>query len=276
MKKEDLLIIGCGEIGNCLIDGWLVKKKNFFKKIKNINVIEKDQKTKAKLKKKYRNKILFLDVNKINKYNGTFRYVFLAFKPNDLNKNLHNYHKLFDKNTLFFSLLAGKRKIDVGHFLPYKKNIIRLMLNTPISVNSGTIIYSCKIEKNKNNFLPILNLLGNCYQIKNENFFDILTAIVGSGPAFFYYLAEAMLEKAISSGLKKEFANLVIKKTFVGTAKIIDKFDYDINFLRSKVTSKGGTTEAAIRYLEKVKFKKNISYSINEALKKAQYLSLKK
>ena len=123
--KYELLIIGCGEIGTSLIDGWLNKSK------------------------KYKKKIYFIDVDKIKTIKKKFKYVFLSFKPKNLNYNLNLYKNLFDKNTIFYSVLAGKKLLDIQNFFPVNKNIIRLMLNTPVSVNKGTIIFYSLKKKNK-------------------------------------------------------------------------------------------------------------------------------
>tara|TARA_B100001013_G_C24615667_1_gene445067 strand:- start:815 stop:1633 length:819 start_codon:yes stop_codon:yes gene_type:complete len=271
--KEDILIIGCGEIGVSLITGWLNKKNDFFRKINKIYVIEKDSKRQNYLKKKYSGKIFFLE-NKEN-FNSSkkFKYVFLAFKPQDLNKKIVSYRHMFNKDTIIFSLLAGKKIADIQSFFPVNKNIIRLMLNTPISLNEGTIIYyPLKKNINKKN-LFILDLLGRVLYIKNEKFFPILTAVVGSGPAFFYLLIESIEKKTISSGLPKYFTQQIIKQTFKGTSEIVNKFNHNFFELRKKVTSKGGTTESAMKYLEKKNFKKLIGLSIDEAKKKADKLA---
>ena len=186
--RYEVLIIGCGEIGISLINGWLNKSKEFYKKISRINILEKNLKRKNYLKKKYKKKIYFVDINKIKKFNKKFKYVFLSFKPGDLNFDLDFYKNLFDKNTIFYSVLAGKKLSEIKTFFPINKNIIRLMLNTPISVNKGTIIfYSLKKSISNNDFF-LLNIIGKVYEIKKEKFFDLITAIVGSGPAYFYYL----------------------------------------------------------------------------------------
>ena len=104
--KDEVLIIGCGEIGTALIDGWLNKSKIFFKKVSQINIVDKSLKRKLVLKKKYKNKINIIDQNKLNNLKKNFKYVFLAFKPKDLNFSLDLYKKIFNKNTNFYSLLA--------------------------------------------------------------------------------------------------------------------------------------------------------------------------
>ena len=183
--KYDLLIIGCGEIGECLIQGLLRKKKFLFKKINRINILEKNKKRCKFLKKKYSNKITFINNNVIRETKKNFRFIFLSIKPKDLNKNIRNYQKIFNSETVVYSLLAGKKLSDINSFFPNIKNIFRVMLNTPICLNEGTIVYKNFRNKFSKTDLFLLNLLGEIYYLKDEKFFNILTAVVGSGPAFF-------------------------------------------------------------------------------------------
>jgi len=265
--KYDLLIIGCGKIGECLIQGLLRKKNFLFKKIKRINVLEKNKKRCKFLKKKYSNKITFIDNNEIRVSKKNFHFIFLSIKPKDLNKNIRNYQKFFNTETIMYSLLAGKKLSDINSFFPNIKNIFRVMLNTPICLNEGTIIYKNLRNKFSKTDLFLLNLLGDTYYIKDEKFFNILTAVIGSGPAFFYFLVEALEKKTISSGLQKNLVEKLIKKTFKGTSELLNYSFDNAESLRKKVTSKGGTTEAAIRSLEKNNFKRLISNSVNQAIK---------
>ena len=94
--RDEVLIIGCGEIGVSLIEGWLNKKNEFSKRISSIHVLEKNLKRKNFLKKKYKKKIYFVEINKIKKFNKKFKYVFLSFKPRDLNFDLDIYKNLFE------------------------------------------------------------------------------------------------------------------------------------------------------------------------------------
>ena len=151
------------------------------------------------------------------------------------------------------------------------------MLNTPISFNFGTIVYySFKRRINKNE-LFLLNLVGNIYELKNEKFFDLITVIVGSGPAYFYYLLESMEKTAIAHGLNRSFAKKILINTYDGTGKLIlNNYDKSYEDLRKNVTSKGGTTEAAIKCLEENNFKRLIYNSIKNSIKKAKILGSKK
>ena len=274
--RNEVLIIGCGEIGASLIDGWLNKSKEFYKKISLINILEKSLKRKNFLKKKYKKKINLIDTDRIKIINKKFKYVFLSFKPKDLNFDLDLYKNLFNKNTIFFSLLAGKKLADIKSFFPLNKNIMRLMLNTPISVNMGTIVFrSLKNNFNKNDFF-LLNIIGKVYELKNEKFFGLITAIVGSGPAYFYYLLESMRKIAISHGLNESFSKQILNETYIGTANMISNTNKSFNDLRKDVTSKGGTTEAAINCLKKNNFQKLIYNSIKDSIKKDKTLGSKK
>ena len=272
--RDEVLIIGCGKIGSSLIDGWLNKKKEFSQKFSRINVLEKSLKRKNFLKKKYKKKICFVEIKNTKK---KFKYVFLSLKPKDLNSNLNLYKILLDNKTIIYSVLAGKKILDINNIFPTNKNIIRLMLNTPISFNFGTIVYySFKRRINKNE-LFLLNLVGNIYELKNEKFFDLITVIVGSGPAYFYYLLESMEKTAIAHGLNRSFAKKILINTYDGTGKLIlNNYDKSYEDLRKNVTSKGGTTEAAIKCLEENNFKKLIYNSIKNSIKKAKILGSKK
>ena len=273
--KDEVLIIGCGEIGTSLIDGWLNNFKKFKKRIYRINVLEKSLKRQQLLKKKYKKKIYLVDSKKKKGSKKKFKYVFLSFKPKDLNNNLHIYKNLFDKNTIFYSLLAGKKLSDIKTFFPTSQNIIRLMLNTSISVNMGTVIFY-SLKKTNSNELFLLKIIGKVYELKNENLLNLFTALIGSGPVYFYYLLEAMEKAAISHGIQKIFAKKIIKQMYSGTAKMIEKSEKSFKDFRKSITSKGGTTEEAINTLKKNNFEKTVNLSIKNSLKKAKILSLKK
>lgn len=269
--KETILIIGCGEIGTALISGWLKKRKDFKKKISRIYILEKSIARKKYLKKKFKKEIFFIEKkNNLNLLNKV-KYVFLSVKPNDLN-SLSSYNSLINKDSVIFSILAGKQLKDIKKNFSNSKKIIRLMLNTPISINQGTIIYFSEkfIKKEKDLFL--LNLIGKVFKLKSERYFDLMTAIIGSGPAYFYYILQAMQNVAIKNKMDQKLATELIKNTFYGTAKILINENKSFNELRKKVTSKGGTTEAGIKFLENKNVKKIIINSINQAIKKARVL----
>ena len=110
--RHAVLIFGCGEIGTALISGWLNKKKIFKEKISKIFVLEKSSKQKLYLKKKFGKEIAFVEKKEnINRFNK-IKYIFLTVKPKDLN-SLFNYNFLVNRNSIIFSVLAGKHVKDI-------------------------------------------------------------------------------------------------------------------------------------------------------------------
>ncbi|MBN1495078.1 pyrroline-5-carboxylate reductase [Candidatus Peregrinibacteria bacterium] len=102
----------------------------------------------------------------------------------------------------------------------------------------------------------ILNSIGKEIEIKDEKQFGLITMLAGSGPAFYFYLAELFEKFAQQNGLKPQDAEKIIKQTFLGSAMLFDKSDISAEQLRKNVTSKKGTTEAAIKVFKKYKFDK--------------------
>ncbi|MXY14982.1 MAG: pyrroline-5-carboxylate reductase, partial [Proteobacteria bacterium] len=106
-----------------------------------------------------------------------------------------------------------------------------------------------------------------------EALLDAVTAVSGSGPAYFFYLIEAILEAGQSLGLNADQARQLTVHTALGAAKLVEQGDQDPHALRRAVTSKGGTTEAALEILEQQDMKKIFATAIHRAAQKAELLS---
>ena len=111
----------------------------------------------------------------------------------------------------------------------------------------------------------IFSTVGDVVEVK-ESLADSVTAVSGSGPAYFFYLVEAMIDAAMDLGLDEGTAKKLVVKTALGSAKLLEALDEAPQALRQKVTSKAGTTEAAIKVFEAKKLKS----IIKDALRKAQ------
>ena len=97
----------------------------------------------------------------------------------------------------------------------------------------------------------LLNSIGEVLYLEDESLMDAVTAISGSGPAYFYYFVEAIVYSGISIGLSKKHSLKLAKETFLGAAVLLEKSNEDVSSLRENVTSPGGTTEAALKILQK-------------------------
>jgi len=153
--------------------------------------------------------------------------------------------------------------------------IIRAMPNTPALVLAGMSGMSANkhakpedVEKIK----TILEAIGKVVEFKEEDL-DAVTALSGSGPAYVFYIAEAMIEGGIKVGLEPDKATMLTVATIQGALKLMEKSNESPEILRQKVTSPGGTTEAAFKVLEKNRVKQNLIEAIAAAARRSKELS---
>ena len=178
------------------------------------------------------------------------------------------------KNKLIISIAAAI-KIDYIKKAAGAKRIIRVMPNTPALAGYG-ITAICSDRNVKTSDLKIADEIfgsvGKTVHLK-EKYIDAVTAVSGSGPAYFYLLMEAMTEAAISSGINRRIAEGLVSQTALGASVLQQASKLSSSALRKKVTSKGGTTEAALKVFERKGFKEIVKDAIKAAKKRAQQLS---
>ena len=153
--------------------------------------------------------------------------------------------------------------------------IIRVMPNTPALVLAGMSGMSpnkyAKAEDVKT-IKIILEAIGKVIEFKEEDL-DAVTALSGSGPAYVFYIAEAMIEGGIKVGLEPDKAAVLTVATIQGALKLMEKSSESPEILRQKVTSPGGTTEAAFKILDKNRVKQNVIKAIEAAKRRSKELS---
>jgi len=245
-KMMNILFLGCGKMGSILARNLLEENGVDAAQIK---VLEKSDKNKIP-------RIFYAkDVEKLGK-NYCADLVFLCIKPQDSEKILAEFSqaKIFHKNTIFISILAGKKIGFFEKIFGAKAKIIRSMPNLPIQDSQGIFAYLA----NKNisaselkNLTKIFEKFGAAFELKDEKLFDAVTAIFGSGPAYIFLLEEIFTEIATDCGIAKNKASQLIKTLFLGSALMSCNSDLDFTKLRESVTSKAGTTEAALKVLQK-------------------------
>ena len=128
------------------------------------------------------------------------------------------------------------------------------MPNTPASYGKGiTAIYPCEKTNNSNlkNTKKIFSAVGKVVELKQENKMDIVTAISGSGPAYVFLFIEELIKSAVDFGLDKKTATVLVKQTLLGSSYLASSSEQTPEVLRQNVTSPGGTTEAALKVLNK-------------------------
>ena len=177
------------------------------------------------------------------------------------------------KKILVVSIAAGVNQTSLAKWLGANVAIVRCMPNTPALVlTSATALHANQNVNFEQKDLAenILRAVGISLWVENESDLDAVTAVSGSGPAYYFLLMESMEKAAQELGLSQEVARLLIQQTALGAAKIAIESDNSPEQLRHHVTSKGGTTQKAIETFEK----ENFSGLVSKALHAAQARSV--
>lgn len=178
--------------------------------------------------------------------------IVLAVKPQVM-KSVCTGIEVGDRKPLFVSIAAGISLTSLQSWLHGDRAIVRCMPNTPALVGkgaSGLFANDQTSEKQKTYASQIMNAVGTSVWVETESAIDAVTAVSGSGPAYFFLFMEAMQEAAADLGLNKEVAEQLSLQTALGAAELALQSGTDVAELRRQVTSPGGTTERALREFE--------------------------
>lgn len=180
--------------------------------------------------------------------------VILAIKPQAMhNVALEIRDSVQARKPLIISIAAGIREQDLSQWLGGNLAIVRTMPNTPALVQAGATALYANAQVNtqqRNAAETIMRAVGMSLWLDDEPLMDVVTALSGSGPAYFFLVMEAMEAAATRLGLPAETARLLTQQTAFGAAKMALETPEDVATLRLRVTSPGGTTEQAIKVFE--------------------------
>ena len=161
------------------------------------------------------------------------------------------------QSALHLSVAAGIRSDSIAHWLGTDQ-VVRAMPNTPALVGKGmTALFARPAVSLAGRGMVdrVINTTGEHLWLSDETQLDAVTALSGSGPAYVFYFIEAMIEAGVAMGLTREQSHKLAVGTFVGASALAEASDEPIEVLRSRVTSKGGTTYAAITSMDQDKVK---------------------
>ncbi|WP_455366052.1 pyrroline-5-carboxylate reductase, partial [Kaarinaea lacus] len=173
------------------------------------------------------------------------------------------------RKPLVISVAAGIRTTDIAQWLGGDFAIVRAMSNTPALVQSGASALFANAnasEEQCNQAESLLRAVGIVEWVDNEALMDVVTALSGSGPAYFFRIMEGLVKAAEQLGLQKDVAHLLTIQTALGAAKMALESEEDIATLREQVTSPGGTTEQGLKAMND----NNIDQLLLEVLEAAQ------
>jgi len=242
MIKKKIGIIGCGNMGEALFS----RLADTLEKSTDLMVSEMDPKRREDLQKKYKI-IVQTDNSYLVKYSDV---IVLAVKPKDFENLLkEEICCAISPDKMIISIAAGVTISHIEKIVGKDVPVIRVMPNMPAiigravsSISAGTAAAEADMALAK----EIFSTIGDVVEVE-EKLVDAVTAVSGSGPAYFFYLVEALTEAAVEMGLGQEVAKKLVIKTALGSSMLLEMSKDDAAALRARVTSKGGTTEAALK-----------------------------
>lgn len=202
--------------------------------------------------------------------------VVLAVKPQVIREVLLPLQPVLQRcRPLVLSIAAGVTEKDIDRWAGGGLPIVRTMPNTPALVGSGaTGLYAnARVSEEQHDIAEsLMRAVGVTVWLKDESLLDPVTALSGSGPAYFMLFMESLEQAAIEQGLDAETARLLVLETCLGAAKLAMESEEDLTELRRRVTSPGGTTEKALLVMENEGIKGIIRKAFNAASQRASEL----
>ncbi|WP_335872687.1 pyrroline-5-carboxylate reductase [Bacillus sp. 2205SS5-2] len=202
--------------------------------------------------------------------------VLLAVKPKDAYETISSIKPFLSKEVLVISVMAGISTKLLAEMIGLDLPITRAMPNTSAAVGHSTTALTFNSSMNTSLIETTHSLFQSIGFVTciEEDQLDLVTALTGSGPAYFYYLVEQMEAAAEKLGLDKQTASLLVKETFYGAGKMLKSSPKRAVDLRKDVTSPGGTTEMGIHILETRSVDVALSQCIDAATRQAKTLRL--
>jgi len=201
--------------------------------------------------------------------------IVLAVKPQVIGKVLSEIKDVLTGDKIIISIAAGITTSFIEETLGGEIPVVRVMPNTPVMVKTGASgICPGKYAGEKEESIAEQMFRGVGIVVKvSEEMLDAVTALSGSGPAYVFYIVESLIEAGIEMGLSEDAARTLVGQTVLGAARMVMEAGESPQVLRAKVTSPGGTTETALKYLEEKGFRRILIAAVKEAAKRSKELS---
>ncbi len=203
--------------------------------------------------------------------------ILIAVKPQVLPEVCREVGSHLGHNPLIISVVAGAKTTDINHWLGQDCAIVRTMPNTPALFNqaiTGAFANKQVDMKQKSHSDTILKTIGKCVWVADENLIDVVTAVSGSGPAYFFLLIESMTKAGVAMGLEQSIAEQLSIQTALGSAVMVSQSSDSPELLRIKVSSPNGTTQAAIESFQSQNFEAIVNQAMQCAFERAKKISM--
>jgi pyrroline-5-carboxylate reductase len=202
--------------------------------------------------------------------------VMLTVKPQRLEKVMVGLRGCVRPTALVLSIIAGATIEKISHGLGHNI-VVRSMPNTPAQIGEGITVWTAShkvSEEQREMARQILQALGEEIFVEEENYLDMATALSGTGPAYVFLFMEAMVDAGVHLGFPRRIAEQLVSQTVRGSVDFYRNHEDSVHLarLRNQVTSPGGTSAAALYYLEKAGFRTAISRAVWAAYERSREL----
>jgi pyrroline-5-carboxylate reductase len=204
--------------------------------------------------------------------------IVLAVKPQRLDRVLRDLRGSLKESALVLSIVAGATIEKISSGLDHGA-VVRSMPNTPAQIGEGITVWTASelvTEEQRDTAQEVLTAFGDEVFLDEERFLDMATALSGTGPAYVFLFMEAMVDAGVHLGFSRRVAEILVSKTVRGSVDFYSREDDPMHLarLRNQVTSPGGTSAAALYYLEKAGFRTAISRAVWAAYERSRELGV--
>lgn len=260
-------IIGAGAMGEAIIGGLL--RQNLTSP-ENIHASEPRSERCEELNHKYGIKTSAHNLEVVDDAD----VVVLAVKPQRLEKILSELSGHIPSKAVVVTIIAGASIEKISKGLAHDV-VVRTMPNTPGQIGKGITVWYAPASVSNHQLEKarlMLQALGEDVQVDEEYYLDMATAVSGTGPMYVYLFMEAFMDAAVHLGFSRYVAEQLVIETIRGSVDYYESQSVHVADLRNKVTSPGGTSAAALYYLEKSGFRTAVSRAIWAAYERSQQL----
>lgn len=269
MENCNITFIGCGNMSRSLIGGLI----NNGVKTERLLATDPDAEQRQNITQQFG--ITTLENNEEAVANADV--IVLAVKPQVMQQVVSSLaNAVKGSSKMLISIAAGVRLNSLTEWLGEPTAVIRIMPNTPSLIQAGAAALFANehaSDTQKNTAEAMMRSVGTAIWLETEDLMDTVTALSGSGPAYFFYFMEAMEKAATEMGLSNEHARLLTIETALGAAKMALLSASDLAELRKQVTSPGGTTEQALNTFQQGKLEELVKEAMSAAEQRSIELS---
>ena len=240
-----LLLVGCGKMGGALFAGWLERGQA----AASVTVVEPGAEAAAAAAAKGAT-VVAEAADIAPGFNP--EVVVFAIKPQQMAAALPAYRAMADPGTVFLSIAAGTTIGVFTRHLGPEAAIVRAMPNTPAAVGRGMSVLCANPrtgEAQRRLCGDLMAAVGAVAWVDDEALLDPVTAVSGSGPAYVFFMIEALAQAGVEAGLPEDLAMRLARETVAGAGELVHRSAEAASTLRRNVTSPGGTTQAALEVL---------------------------